>query len=247
MWALLSLKQMLTHRFYIVLAIVQPLFLLAVAAWLAEGEGTKLAEAVAGTTVMGMWSAVLFGAGRAMQRERRAGTMEFWLIAPRPLLAPLSGVCLGAAALGLVSATSAVAAATAFFGYRVGPAELALFGAGLLVGVPSLAALGVLLAGLFVVSRQAAVLTNMLEYPVWFACALAVPAGARPGAVAAVGELLAPTHVATLLRGALVDGQVEVLALVKLVGLSALGLVLAVFCLRRVGEVARRHGDLAMA
>lgn len=245
-WAELAVKQMLRTRLYLVLAVVQPLFFLLVLAWLSDARDRELGEAVAGTTVMGMWSAILFGAGRALQRERRSGTMELWLVSPRPLLAPLFGVCLGAATLGLVSAASALGTATAFFGYRPGTTEVALFALTLVIGVPALAVLGLLLSGTFVLLRQAAVLSNMLEYPVWFACALVVPADSRPRVVAGLGEVLSPTHLGALLRSALTAGRLDAAPTAKLLGFSALYLVLAVSFLRHVGEVARRRGDLAI-
>lgn len=250
-WTLLFFKQLLRLRFFMILAVVQPLFFLTVAALLARSDrgadrDAVLAQAVAGTTVMGMWSATLFGAGRALQRERRAGTMEFWLVSPQPLLAPLLAVCLSAAAMGIVSAGSAVVTAAAIYDFRVGAIELGLFTLGLLLGVAGLALLGVLMAGVFVLVRQAAMLTNMLEYPVWYACALVVPGASRPAVVSAIGAVLSPTYLGELLRAALVDGDFDAAAAGKLVLLSALYIGLALPFLRRVGEIVRRRGDLAM-
>lgn len=246
MWTALSVRQMLRSRFYLILVLVQPLFFLTVAAWLSRGGGQPLAAAVAGSTAMGMWSATLFGAGRALQHERRAGTLELLLVSPRPLLQPVLGVCLGAAALGLVSAAGGLGSAVAFFGFRTGWRALAALAPALLIGMAGMAALGVLLSGLFVLLRQASMITNMLEYPVWFACALMVPAGSRPEPVALVGEFLAPTHLGALLRAALGEGEVDLAAAGKLVLLSGLYLALALAAFRRVGEAVRRRGDLAI-
>lgn len=251
-WTLLFFKQLLRLRFFIILAVVQPLFFLTVAALLAGSDsGTDrdavMAQAVAGTTVMGMWSATLFGAGRAIQRERRAGTMEFWLVSPQPLLAPLLGVCLSAAAMGIVSAGSALVTAAAVYDFRASAAELGLFALSLLLGVAGLALLGVLMAGAFVLIRQAAMLTNMLEYPVWYACALVVPGASRPAVVSAIGAVLSPTYLGEMLRAALVDGDFDAAAAGKLVLLSVLYIGIALPFLRRVAEIARRRGELAMA
>lgn len=249
-WTLLMFKLLIRFRFFIILAVVQPLFFLTVAALLSSSDAADhdavLAQAVAGTTVMGMWSATLFGAGRALLRERRAGTMEFWLVSPQPLLAPLLAVCLSAAVMGIVSAGSAVVTAAVVYDFQVSAGELGLFTVGLLLGVVGLAMLGVLMAGVFVLVRQAAMLTNMLEYPVWYVCALVVPSASRPAVVGAIGAVLSPTYVGQLLRAALVDNELDTTAAGKLLALSALYLALALPFLRRVGQIVRRKGDLAL-
>lgn len=245
-WTVLSLKQLSRARFYFILVLAQPLFFVAVTAWLSRGRADTLATAVAGTTVMGMWSITLFGSGRALQRERRGGTLELLLVAPMSLFRPLFAVSLSAAVLGLLSAASAVIAVTVFFGQPLEWAHLGLFAVALSAGVVGIAVLGVLLSVMFVLLRQASMLTNMLEYPVWFACALMVPADARPTAVAWFGELLLPTHLGTLLGEAITAGTVDAAAAGKLLVLAVAYTVLAVALLRRVSVIVRRRGDLAI-
>lgn len=243
---LLALKQLLRSPFYLVLVVVQPLFFVVVTALLSDGRRSAVVGSVAGATVMGMWSATLFGAGRALQRERRQGTTELLLVAPASLLRPVFCTSTAAALLGVVSAVSGLATAYSLFGIATGWRSGAAFILMVFVGVGAMSCLGVLLSAMFVLLRQASVLSNMLEYPLWFACALIIPADARPALVAAVGEVLVPTHLGSLLREAvLADGSVSGPAVVKLVGLSVLYVVGAIPLFRRVDDLARRRGDLS--
>jgi ABC-2 type transport system permease protein len=245
-WTVLTVKQLLRSRFYLILALLQPLFFLTVAALMSGARGERLGATLAATTIMGMWSTTLFGAGRALHRERVYGTLELLLISPRSLLRPVLGVCLGSSALAVASAGSGLVAATVLFGFRTSWVRLALFAPALLVGVLGLAALGTLLCASFVLMRQATALSNTLEYPVWFACALLIPPDARPAPVALAGEFLAPTHVSTLMNAAVVHGGLDRLACAKLAVLCPLYVGAAVLLFDRVTKIVRRRGGLTL-
>lgn len=243
--ATVAAKQLLMLKIYVVLAVVQPLAFLTIAGLLSSSEA-YLRDAMLGAGVMGMWSTTLFGAGGMLDRERRYGTMEHLLVTPGPLLGPVLGACLGASALGLLSMLTSYGVGWAAFGVRLPLARWPALLAASLAALPALAALGVLLAGMFVLLRQTRMLINLLEYPVWICSGLLVPLEALPAALRLAGLGLTPTWAMQLLR-ATADGQASAAAtaLLPLVLLSAGCVGLAVVLVRRVEHLARGRGDLS--
>jgi ABC-2 type transport system permease protein len=244
--AVLTVKQLLRARFYLLLGVVQPLFFILVTSALAGGAQSVGAPAVAGCAVMGMWSLVLFGAGRALLRERNFGTVQFLLVTPHGLLRPVLGICVGAALLGAMPAATAVAGG-ALLGFELNPASVALFVALVPVVMAGLAAQGLLLCALFVLSRQANAFSNAMEYPVWFACGLLVPLADRPWWAAVAGALLTPTYAGQAFRTALGGAGVSWSSVAAVAGLAAVQVLVAVPLFRVIERRVRQKGDVSFA
>lgn len=244
--AVLTVRQLLQGKFYVLLGVVQPLFFLLVTSALGSGSRSVGAAAVAGCAVMGMWSVVLFGAGRALLRERNNGTAQFLLVSPHGLLRPVLGICTGAAALGVLPAAATVAGGV-LLGFELDPASVALFAVLVPVVIAGLVAQGLLLCALFVLSRQANAFSNALEYPVWFACGLLVPLADRPWWAAAFGALLTPTYAGQAFRTVLEGAGVAWSSLAAVAGLAAVQVLLAVPLFRLIERRVRQKGDLAFA
>lgn len=243
--ATLMVKQLVRRRFYLVLAVVQPLLYLTIAGLLAQDQ-SYLPGAAVGAGVMGMWSATLFGAGGALDRGRWQGTLEHLLITPAPLVYPVLGMCFGAASLGLLSMATALVTAWVAFGLTLPLTELLLVAGATVVALFGMGALGILTTSVFLLARQARALSNLLEYPVWICSGLLLPADTLPSVLRWIGFLFTPTWAARLLDEA-VRGNVGSMAapvcwLVLLtVAYFAAGLVL----LGRIEFVVRRRGDLS--
>jgi ABC-2 type transport system permease protein len=190
--------------------------------------------------MMGLWSTTLFGAGEALTRARREGTLELMVLAPTPLFNTVFAVTLASATLGLYSISATTLSAHLLFNVPIAIAEPGWFAAALLVSVASLGLLGVLLASFFFLYRYANALTNLLETPVWLLCGLLIPVALLPGWAQALSRVLAPTWGIAALRAAASGGDplppllVEVgIAIAYLVlGLRLLGWVERLACVR---------------
>lgn len=243
--ATVAVKQLVLLKFYIVLAVVQPLAFLTIAGLLSNGDAYTL-EAMLATGVMGMWSTTLFGAGGLLDRERRYGTMEHLLVSPTSLLNPVLGACLGAAALGLLSMVVSLSVGWLAFDVRVPLARWPWVAVACLAALLGLSALGLLIAGVFVLLRQTRILVNLLEYPVWICCGLLVPRDSLPDALRVVGLALSPTWAMELLRAAAAGHMSDAAAAsYPLLMLSGVYVGLAVTLLRLVEHMARGRGDLS--
>jgi ABC-2 type transport system permease protein len=240
-WAL-HLKGLSMSTFFVFVYLVMPVLLAAIAFYL-FGSGSRhvsLFAGALGTGMMGLWSTTLFGAGEALTRARREGTLELMVLAPVPLFYPVLAITLASATLGLYSIAATVILGSLLFGMPVSIAEPGWFAAGLLVSVACLGLLGVLLASFFFLYRYANALTNLLETPVWLLCGLLIPVAFLPGWARPISWLLAPTWGIDALRAAaggsdalrplLAEAAVGVLYL--LLGIRVLGWVERLACVR---------------
>ena len=130
---------------------------------------------------MGIWSATLFGSGGAIQWQRWQGTLEMLVAAPPPFVAVLLPLTVATSTIGIYSivgdARSGAGSSSACRSTSRIPLQLAV---ALPVTVLSLGMLGLLLASTFILYRNANAFSNLLEYPVWLATGLLVPALAAP-------------------------------------------------------------------
>lgn len=243
---IITLKQLVMSKFYLLLGVVQPLLYLVVTAALSRGAAPVAASAISGCAVLGMWSLILYGAGRALLRERSVGTAQFLLVTPHGLLRPVLGICIGAAMLGFMPTLTALAGGIAA-GFRIDVTSVLLFVALVPVVMLGIVGQGLLLSALFVLSRQANALSNSLEYPVWIACGLLVPLADRPWWVAGIGAVLTPTYAGQVFRSALEGQGVAWTALSIMLALSAAQLLLAIPLFRLIEKRIRIKGDLTFA
>jgi ABC-2 type transport system permease protein len=220
----------------------------------ATGDGTAagpalvtagLVSAALGSAVMGVWSATSTTAGSLLQQERRQGTLELLVAAPRPFPLLVVPLTLSMATIGLYSLVGTLLWGRFVFGIPIPIAHPAGFALGVLATVVSIAMLGFLLAVCSVRYRAAWALGNAFEQPVWLVCGFLVPLALLPAWVRPISWVLAPTWGMAAVRDASASGP-----LLRDVGLClALGLVYAgigAVLSRRLLDSARRHASLAL-
>jgi ABC-2 type transport system permease protein len=240
-------RMLITFKFYLVAVFLQPLaFAFITSILLRHGHGAQEAGAVVvNTGLMGMWTAVLFGSGGALKRERAFGTLEHVVLAPTPLAVTVFAINLATAVLGLYSVAATALVGGLVFRLPVLPADPAAFLVALLVAVLANACLGFFLAATFVLNRNSHVLTNLLEYPVWLTAGLLVPVTLLPGWWQALGRLIPMTWSAAALRDAQLGHPVAA-DLLGAAGTALAYLALALLALRRVHDAARRRATLSL-
>lgn len=204
-----------------------------------------LVSAALGSAVMGVWSATSTTAGSLLQQERRQGTLELLVAAPRPFPLLVVPLTLSMATIGLYSLVGTLLWGRFAFGIPIPVAHPAGFVLGVLATVVSIAMLGFLLAVCSVRYRAAWALGNAFEQPVWLVCGFLVPLALLPGWVRPISWALAPTWGMAAVRDASASGP-----LLRDVGLClALGLAYAgigALLSRRLLDSARRHASLAL-
>jgi ABC-2 type transport system permease protein len=208
--------------------------------------GPALISAAVGAAVMGVWSATSTTASSSLQMERRMGTLELLVAAPKPFPLVLLPVTLSMATIGGYSLVATLLWGRFVFGIPIAVANLPGFILGIAVTVAATGMLGFLLAVSFVRYRTAWAIGSTLEMPVWLICGFIVPLGLLPDWVRPISWVLAPTWGMAAIRGGSEGGPVLANAAIC-VGLGvAYGLIGALVS-RRLLDSARRHASLALS
>lgn len=239
---LLQLRLLSRSPFFVWMALLTPLVYCSIAAMMSDGHAST--RTIVGAGLMGAWSTTLFGAAEALFMQRYSGTLELLVGAPRSLVAPVFGFSLATVTLGVYSLVAAWIWSVLVFrtGGDGGDALAMVIAA--LVSMAGLVAVGVLLAGVYVVTRKAMELTNVLEYPIWLICGVLFPSSMLWPPFVILGRLI-PLGWSTPALDLPVGPEWGGYLGASLV-LTAVYLAVGVVLLRRIDTLARVRGTLRL-
>lgn len=201
---------------------------------------------VVGTFMTGCWGATVWGAGFALQAERYFGTIGAVISAPTSTLSVVTGYTLGSLVIGMADAVATVIVGLAVGGRFVIGDPLAL-GAAVLAVYLGTFGIGIAFAGLFILSRNANALSNVLQIPIYILCGFYVPRTILPEWAQWIGACIPLTHAADALRGASLTGDSlgEIARpLLLTLGTALVFLVVGIWALGKADRSARRSGTL---
>ena len=239
----LQLRLLSRSPFFVGMAILTPIAYCSLAVLMADGHASL--RIVVGAGLMGAWSTTLFGAAEALFMQRFSGTLEFLIGSPRSLVAPVLGFATATVSLGAYSTVAAWLWATFALDLRAESVSWAAMLCGLLLTFVALTAIGVLLAGMYVLTRKGIEITNVMEYPIWLVCGILVPAATLWPPIAAVGKLL-PLGWAMEVVDRAAIGDIALAPAGMAVALSAVAFAVGVVLLRRIDLLARKRGTLRL-
>ncbi len=174
--------------------IILPFVITLVALMLySSNEGPIVMYAVLGGGMMGMWGNTLYASGYSIQSERWWGTLESILAVPTPLIWIIAGRTIWNALIGIVNGVAILVVAVFVLHAPVTVADLPMFLLAFLITLLSLAALGLVFSSAFVLTRQAGVLTNGLEFPIYVATGCMYPIAILPFWAGPLSLSLAPS------------------------------------------------------
>ena len=245
-WAF-YLKNLTLSGFFIIVSIISPVIFASIAYFMFEAgarPGSLLFVAI-GAGMMGIWSAVLFGSGGAIQWQRWQGTLEYCIAVPPAFIWVILPLTIATATVGLYSLTSTLLWGWLFFDVPFELAHPAWFIVSLPVAVLALGLLGLVLASTFVLYRNANALSNLLEYPVWLVTGLLTGLALLPGWTRPLSWALAPTWGVKALRESALGGDPG-FAVAMSVALAVVYLVIGHFFLRYFERLAREKATLSL-
>ncbi|MGN6685982.1 MAG: ABC transporter permease [Actinomycetales bacterium] len=244
---LLQLKLRSRSAFDGVLQIVYPIFFATsvLLMYRQGGSAAALVGAAVGSSVLGVWSAVATTASTSLQQERRLGTLELLVAAPRSFSLLVLPMTLAMATTGLYSLVATLLWGRLVFGIDISLEHPASFLLAAVVTAVGVSLMGYLLAVSAVRYRGAWALGTALELPVWLLCGFLVPLSALPAWVRPISWVLPPTWGANALREAAFGGSPWTDMLACLV-LSAVYGAAATWLSGRLLTSARRHATLAL-
>jgi ABC-2 type transport system permease protein len=223
-------------------------------------EGPVVMYAILGGGMMGMWGNTLYASGFSIQSERWWGTLESTLAVPTPLIWIIAGRTLWNALIGVVNGLAILAIAVFAFDAPLTVDNIPLFLLAFLITLLSLSALGLVFSSAFVLSRQAGVLTNGLEFPIYVATGCLFPIAILPLWSGPLSLSLAPTWGIDAIRIAagynpegLWDGYLGYLGplagyavdMVVVIVMMATYIAAALYLFKKVEVRARRDGSLS--
>jgi ABC-2 type transport system permease protein len=198
-----------------------------------------------GSTMMAIWSMIGVESGGAIQRQRRHQVLELLVAAPQPFWVVLLPIMLAATAMGIYAFAGTIAFGRLVFGIPVTVEHPLLFAVALPVAIVSISMLGLVFASVLVRYRQAQMLTNSLEYPVWLLAGMLMPLSLLPGWVHPISWILAPMWGMRAVRDAALGGP-ALPAIGMCVALSAAYAAIALLALANFERLARRRATLSL-
>lgn len=191
----MQLKLQVVNPFAYLNAAIYPLIMTLLALFLlapAHQPG-RIAYAIVGGGLTGLWGATYLDAGNGLNLERWMGTLEQIMGSPTPLVAIVLGKVLTSILLGISAFLFSIT--LAFIGFhRVLPAiQVGPFIVSFVLTIAAFFAVGMALAPIFPLARWSFTLANGAEAVIYILCGFMFPTTILPGWAQAVSSLLPPT------------------------------------------------------
>ncbi|QLH75273.1 MAG: ABC transporter permease [Methanomassiliicoccales archaeon] len=162
--------------------VILPFMITMVALIMFQGQqgGNFVLYAVLGGGMMSMWGNTLYSSGWSINFDRWNGTFEEIIATPSPLVWIIAGRSVWNALVGIVNGLFILVIAVLFFDADLSLKDPLLFFIAFFATLLSLSMLGMLFCSSFVLTRQAGVLTNGLEYPIYVGTGTMFPIAVLP-------------------------------------------------------------------
>lgn len=249
-----SFRHQMLHFFaepqWLIPNIIAPFVLTLVALILfRNSSGSFILYAILGGGMMGMWGNTLYSSGYSIQFDRWNGTLEAVLATPAPLVWVIAGRSLWNALIGILNAVLIFVIAVFWFQVPLALADPLLFFLALFLTLMSLAALGLVFSSAFVLTRNASVFTNGLEFPIYVGTGTMFPIAMLPAWSGPLSLSLAPSWGIDAMRYAALTGYAGLVPgywgdMVAMAALALFYVAVAFLLFRKVEDRVRVKGDI---
>lgn len=162
--------------------------------------------AVFGSGLSTFWSSICFSSASDIHRERWYGTLETIYAAPAGFKWIVLGKIIGNSVWGFLSICLSFSVVSLVFQKRIMVDNILWLIIGLSLMTLSLVAIGYLFAALFTLSRNARVLMNFMEFPIYILCGILFPIEQLPALLRTVAYVLSPTWAVKIIHYAVWGG-----------------------------------------
>lgn len=209
--------------------IVQPILfgLLLGMIYLEKSDMDFTLYAVFGSGLSTFWSSICFSSASDIHREKWFGTLENIYASPVGFKWIVLGKVIGNSVWGFFSLFLSFSVVSLVFGKTILISNASLLVIGILLMTLSLIAIGYMFAALFTLSRNARIMMNFMEYPIFILCGIMFPIELLPKVFQAIAYLFSPTWAVKIIRYAIVGGSFQE-ALPYVMGLLGITLVYGV-------------------
>lgn len=242
-----QMKNSFSRKMFQFTLLVQPILYTFITyfMFLNSGLDNFVSYVILGSGLLSLWSCIVFSSAGDIERERWMGTLSVLFASPTSFVKIIISKIIGNTLLSLFPFLISFTIVVLVFQQPVYIDDIGL----LLLMFPfvifSFVAIAFLFSAIFTLSRQAGILMNCLEYPIFILCGMAFPITVLPELIQLLSYLLSPTWAVIVLRGCvqgLETGQNIYMELGLLMVLSfiyiLLGLLMFRFMEKRVREKA---------
>lgn len=174
--------------------------------YLEQSEMDFTIYAVFGSGLSTFWSSICFSSASDIHRERWYGTLETIYAAPAGFKWIVLGKIIGNSVWGFLSICLSFSVVSLVFQKRMMVDNILWLFIGLSLMTLSLVAIGYLFAALFTLSRNARVLMNFMEFPIYILCGILFPIEQLPALLRTVAYVLSPTWAVKIIHYAVWGG-----------------------------------------
>lgn len=165
--------------------------------------------ALLGSGLASFWGSICFSSASDIHRERWYGTLENIYAAPIGFKWIVLGKIIGNSVWGFLSLCLSFTVVSIFFNKTLIVAHPIILIAGILLMTFSLVAIGFLFAALFTLSRNARVMMNFMEYPVYILCGMLFPLELLPKILYPISYSFSPTWAVKIIRFSVSGGELN--------------------------------------
>jgi ABC-2 type transport system permease protein len=211
------------------------------------GREDLTAYAAVAPLFIALWWLALFQSGWVVSHDRWSGTIEPLVAAPGSFAANVLGRVLAPTMVGLVSFGEVWVVARLLFGESIEIHHPAAFVLTVAATLAAMAGTAVVMAALFVLTRNAATFSNSASYPFYVLGGILVPVSVLPDWLQPVSSVIFLSWSSDLVRDTLRPETVDdfALRLGMVLFLGACGFVVGMALLARILVRVRSNGELS--
>ncbi len=175
-------RDRLTHNSFQFVLFIQPVLftLLTVGLYRFAGQQDLSVYGIIGAGMIGVWNANLWSSGFIVDSERRSNTLELILASPSSIELVLFGKSLTNALASGLSIVVTFLTGVLVFQVTIDIARPGLFIASLALAIFAMTCLGLLIGTLFMLTRAAGGMAQVLNYPIFILSGLTFPITTLP-------------------------------------------------------------------
>lgn len=209
----------------------------------------RIAYAILGGGLTGLWGWTYLDAGRGIETERWMGTLEEVMGCPTPLSIVILGKVATSVLLGMSAFVFSIVLAFIGFHRLLPPVDAVPFAVSLVLNVAAFFAVGMALAPIFTLARWAFALANGMEALIYLLCGFMFPTTQMPVWVQTISSVLPMTWTIRAMYAATGQavGRDYAQWWLAAVALVAAYVVIALAFFRFAEKRARVSGQLALA
>ena len=210
-----------------------------------QTDTAVLLDAAIGSSVMGIWTAATTTAASSLQSERRQGTLELLVLAPRPLALTIVPTILSMATIGIYCLVATLLWGRFVLAIPIEIHDVPAFMLGSIVIAIGVAAMGFLLALSAVRYRSSWALGAVVELPIWLICGFVIPLSVLPAWVTPISWVFPITWSVDAVKSAAV-GEADWTGILLSLGISALYFLAGAYLSKRIIDSARKNASLTL-